>query len=139
MNNVDALRISQQRDDICEWVVARFRELMEEDRIDDAPRYAEIRERKRRRHLRGAPVSKGCERSLPCRFWLLIRYPWTARLHGRLGSRGASGRPAGPKVPLCREEDSCRLSVCCLSLRSRNRRLSYHQLISTRSEVASRM
>ena len=36
MNNVDALRISGQRDDICEWVVARFRELMEEDRIDDA-------------------------------------------------------------------------------------------------------
>ena len=41
MNNVDALRISQQRDDICEWVVARFRELMEEDRIDDAICFAD--------------------------------------------------------------------------------------------------
>ena len=66
---------------------------LREDHIDDAPRYAEIRERKRCRHLRGAPVSKGCEHPLPCRFWQLIRYPWTARLHGRLGSRGALNGP----------------------------------------------
>ena len=36
MNNELALQISEQRDDLCEWMVARFRELMEEDRIDDA-------------------------------------------------------------------------------------------------------
>tara|TARA_Y100000356_G_C11013784_1_gene159685 strand:+ start:75 stop:302 length:228 start_codon:yes stop_codon:yes gene_type:complete len=41
MNNVDALRISGQRDDICEWAVARFRELMEENRIDDAISFAD--------------------------------------------------------------------------------------------------
>ena len=41
MNNVDALRISQQLDDICEWAVARFRELMEGDRIDDALCFAD--------------------------------------------------------------------------------------------------
>jgi hypothetical protein len=41
MNNLDALRISEQRDDICEWAVARFRELMEEDRIDDAICFAD--------------------------------------------------------------------------------------------------
>ena len=41
MNNVDALRISGQRDDICEWAVARFRELMEENRIDDAICFAD--------------------------------------------------------------------------------------------------
>ena len=41
MNNVDALRISGQRDEISEWAVARFRELMEEDRIDDAIAFAD--------------------------------------------------------------------------------------------------
>ena len=41
MNNLDALRISGQRDDISEWAVARFRELMEEDRIDDAIAFAD--------------------------------------------------------------------------------------------------
>ena len=41
MNNIDALRISEQRDDISEWAVARFRELMEEDRIDDAIAFAD--------------------------------------------------------------------------------------------------
>lgn len=41
MNNIDALRISEQRDDISEWAIARFRELMEEDRIDDAISFAD--------------------------------------------------------------------------------------------------
>jgi hypothetical protein len=41
MNNVDALRISGQRDEISEWAVARFRELMEENRIDDAISFAD--------------------------------------------------------------------------------------------------
>jgi hypothetical protein len=41
MNNLDALRISEQRDDICEWVVERFRELIAEDRNDDAIAFAD--------------------------------------------------------------------------------------------------
>ena len=41
MNNLDALRISEQRDDLCEWAVGRFRELMEENRIDDAICFAD--------------------------------------------------------------------------------------------------
>ena len=41
MNNVDALRISGQRDDICEWVCERFRELIAEDRHDDAICFAD--------------------------------------------------------------------------------------------------
>jgi len=41
MNNLDALRISEQRDDICEWVVGRFRELIAEDRNDDAIAFAD--------------------------------------------------------------------------------------------------
>ena len=41
MNNVDALRISGQRDEISEWAVARFRELMEKNRIDDAISFAD--------------------------------------------------------------------------------------------------
>ena len=36
MNNEDTLRISQQRDDIYDWVVERFKVLMAEERIDDA-------------------------------------------------------------------------------------------------------
>jgi hypothetical protein len=36
MNNVDALRISQQRDDIYDWCVERFRYFMEHDEIDNA-------------------------------------------------------------------------------------------------------
>jgi putative SOS response-associated peptidase YedK len=36
MNNEDVLRISQQRDDIYDWVVARFRYFMENDEIDNA-------------------------------------------------------------------------------------------------------
>ena len=36
MNNVDALRISQQRDDIYDSIVARFRVLMENDDVDSA-------------------------------------------------------------------------------------------------------
>ena len=36
MNNEDALRISQQRDDIYDWVVERFRHFMSENKIDDA-------------------------------------------------------------------------------------------------------
>lgn len=36
MNNELTLQISEQRDDICEWMVARFRELMDENRVDDA-------------------------------------------------------------------------------------------------------
>jgi hypothetical protein len=36
MNNVDALRISQQRDDIYDAVCDRFKELMKEDNIDGA-------------------------------------------------------------------------------------------------------
>jgi len=41
MNNVDALRISQQRDDVCEWIVDRFRLLIQEDRVDDALAFAD--------------------------------------------------------------------------------------------------
>ena len=41
MNNELALVISERRDDLCEWVVARFRELMEADRIDDAICFAD--------------------------------------------------------------------------------------------------
>jgi len=41
MNNVDALRISEQRDDLCEWVVDRFRQLIAEDRNDDAICFAD--------------------------------------------------------------------------------------------------
>lgn len=36
MNNQDVLRISQQRDDIYDWVVERFRYFMENDEIDNA-------------------------------------------------------------------------------------------------------
>jgi len=36
MNNVDALRISQQRDDIYDSIVAQFRVLMADDNIDGA-------------------------------------------------------------------------------------------------------
>jgi putative SOS response-associated peptidase YedK len=36
MNNVDALRISQQRDDIYDSIVARFRVHMENDDVDSA-------------------------------------------------------------------------------------------------------
>jgi len=41
MNNLDALRISEQRDEICEWVVEHFRELIAEDRHDDAICFAD--------------------------------------------------------------------------------------------------
>jgi len=41
MNNVDALRISQQRDDVCEWIVDRFRLLIQEERVDDALAFAD--------------------------------------------------------------------------------------------------
>lgn len=41
MNNIDALRISQERDRICEWVCERFRELIAEDRHDDAICFAD--------------------------------------------------------------------------------------------------
>lgn len=41
MNNVDALRISEQRDDICEWMMTRFRELIANDRVDDALHFAD--------------------------------------------------------------------------------------------------
>ena len=36
MNNVDALRISRQRDDIYDWVVDRFRVQISENDIDGA-------------------------------------------------------------------------------------------------------
>ena len=36
MNNVDALRISKQRDDIYDWVVDRFRVQIANDDIDGA-------------------------------------------------------------------------------------------------------
>ena len=41
MNNELALQISEQRDDICEWMMTRFRELMSDDRIDDALHFAD--------------------------------------------------------------------------------------------------
>lgn len=41
MNNIDALRISQERDRICEWVCDRFRQLIQEDRHDDAICFAD--------------------------------------------------------------------------------------------------
>jgi len=41
MNNLDALRISENRDDLCEWAVERFRELIAEDRTDDAICFAD--------------------------------------------------------------------------------------------------
>jgi hypothetical protein len=41
MNNVDTLRISEQRDDICEWMMTRFRELIADDRVDDALHFAD--------------------------------------------------------------------------------------------------
>jgi len=41
MNNVDALRISQQRDDVCEWIIDRFRLLIQEERVDDALAFAD--------------------------------------------------------------------------------------------------
>ena len=41
MNNVDALRISQQRDDVCEWIIDRFRLLIQEVRVDDALAFAD--------------------------------------------------------------------------------------------------
>ena len=40
MNNIDALRISQQRDAICDWVEDRFFQLIKEDRTDDAIEFA---------------------------------------------------------------------------------------------------
>lgn len=36
MNNELALQISENRDDLCEWVISRFRYLIEQDRTDDA-------------------------------------------------------------------------------------------------------
>ena len=36
MNNEDALRISEQRDAIYDWVVSRFRYFMANDEIDNA-------------------------------------------------------------------------------------------------------
>ena len=36
MNNELTLQISEQRDEICNWMVERFRYLMEEKRIEDA-------------------------------------------------------------------------------------------------------
>jgi hypothetical protein len=41
MNNVDALRISQYRDGIYEWACDRFKELIAEDRVDDAVAFAD--------------------------------------------------------------------------------------------------
>ena len=40
MNNIDALRISQQRDAICDWVEDRFFQLIKEERHDDAIDFA---------------------------------------------------------------------------------------------------
>ena len=40
MNNMDVL-ISERRDTLCEWAVERFRELIEEDRHDDAICFAD--------------------------------------------------------------------------------------------------
>jgi|TARA_B100001250_G_scaffold57394_1_gene44484 putative SOS response-associated peptidase YedK len=36
MNNEDTLKISQQRDEIYVWVTNRFKQLMAEERVDDA-------------------------------------------------------------------------------------------------------
>ena len=36
MNNELTLQISEQRDDICGWMVERFRNLLEEKRTEDA-------------------------------------------------------------------------------------------------------
>ena len=41
MNNIDALRISQERDRISEWAIDRFRQLIAEDRHDDAICFAD--------------------------------------------------------------------------------------------------
>ena len=41
MNNELALKVSEQRDDICEWVISHFRDLMAEDRVDDALYFAD--------------------------------------------------------------------------------------------------
>jgi hypothetical protein len=41
MNNVDALRISQQRDDIYDWACTRFKDLIAEDRTEDALAFAD--------------------------------------------------------------------------------------------------
>lgn len=36
MNNELALQISENRDDLCEWAISRFRYLIEQDRTDEA-------------------------------------------------------------------------------------------------------
>ena len=36
MNNELTLQISEQRDEICNWMVERFRNLLEEKRMEDA-------------------------------------------------------------------------------------------------------
>ena len=41
MNNEFALQISENRDAICEWVVERFRDLIAENRTDDAICFAD--------------------------------------------------------------------------------------------------
>jgi hypothetical protein len=41
MNNEDCLRISQYRDDIYEWACVRFKQLIAEDRVDDALAFAD--------------------------------------------------------------------------------------------------
>lgn len=41
MNNEFALQISENRDAICEWVVERFRELIADNRTDDAICFAD--------------------------------------------------------------------------------------------------
>ena len=41
MNNEDTLRISQQRDHIYAWVTERFKQLMSEERVDDALCFAD--------------------------------------------------------------------------------------------------
>ena len=41
MNNEDALRISQYRDSIYDWACDRFKELIAEDRVDDALAFAD--------------------------------------------------------------------------------------------------
>jgi hypothetical protein len=41
MNNEDCLRISQQRDAIYEWACDRFKQLIAEDRVDDALGFAD--------------------------------------------------------------------------------------------------
>jgi hypothetical protein len=41
MNNEDALRISQYRDGIYDWACDRFKQLIAEDRVDDALAFAD--------------------------------------------------------------------------------------------------